>query len=266
VSARAPARELVSGPVVVDVERRVATCRIADPERRNALGPELAEALITTLERLDSDDGVRVVVIAGSDDYFATGPDIRSYAGAGGSPASDTAMAGFWERHRALAKPSVAAVAGWALSTGCELALACDLMVVARDATFGLPEITFGLIPSGGATQRLTRALGRARALELILTGRRMTGKQAFEWGLANIIMDRRDVLDQAIMLAEEIAERPPLALRYAKQAVRAAEELGLPAGLERERELFASALATEDRVEGIGALLEGRKPDFRGR
>ncbi|MCB0876222.1 MAG: enoyl-CoA hydratase-related protein [Solirubrobacterales bacterium] len=256
----------MSDPVAVEVERRVARCTIADPERRNALGPELAEILIGTLERLDADDEVRVVVLAGTGDFFATGPDIRSYSGSGRGPASDTAMAGFWERHRALAKPSVAAVAGWALSTGCELALACDLMVVAKDAVFGMPEITFGLIPSGGATQRLTRALGRARAMELILTGRRMTGGQAFDWGLANIVMDRRDVLDQAVMLAEEVAARPPLALRYAKQAVLAADDLGLTAGLERERELFGAALATEDRVEGIEALLEGRKPDFRGR
>lgn len=255
----------MSGPVEVAVERRVAICTIADEAHRNALGPELAEILIGVLERLDGDEEVRVVVLAGSGDYFATGPDIRSFA-AGGGPAADTAMAGFWERHRALAKPSIAAVAGWALSTGCELALACDLMVVAKDASFGLPEITFGLIPAGGATQRLTRTLGKQRAMELILTGRRMTGNQAYEWGLANLIMDRRAVLDQAVMLGEQIAERPPLALRYAKRAVQAADEVGLPEGLERERELFARALATEDRVEGVQALLEGRRPDFNGR
>ena len=253
----------MSGPVDVAVERRVAVCTIADEEHRNALGPELAEALIAVLERIDADDEVRAVVLAGSGEYFATGPDIRSFA-AGGS--ADAAMTGFWERHRARAKPSVAAVAGWALSTGCELALACDLMVVAKDAAFGLPEITFGLIPSGGATQRLTRALGKQRAMELVLTGRRMTGKQAYEWGLANIIMERRDVRDQAVMLAEQLADRPPLALRYAKRAVLAADDLGLQEGLARERELFAQALATEDRIEGVEALLEGRKPDFSGR
>lgn len=253
----------MSGPVEVAVERRVAVCTIADEQHRNALGPELAETLIAVLERLDADDEVRAVVLAGSGDYFATGPDIRSFA-AGGAP--DATMAGFWERHRDLAKPSVAAVAGWALSTGCELALACDLMVVAKDAAFGLPEITFGLIPSGGATQRLTRALGKQRAMELVLTGRRMTGKQAYEWGLANIIMERRDVRDQAVMLAEQLADRPPLALRYAKRAVLAADDLGLQEGLARERELFAQALATEDRIEGVEALLEGRKPDFSGR
>ncbi len=254
----------MSGPVDVAVERRVAVCTIADEAHRNAIGPELAETLIGVLERLDADEEVRVVVLAGSGDYFATGPDIRSFAG--GGPATDTVMASFWERHRALAKPSIAAVAGWALSTGCELALACDLMVVAKDAAFGLPEITFGLIPSGGATQRLTRTLGKQRAMELILTGRRMTGNQAYEWGLANVIMDRRDVLDQAVMLGEQLAERPPLALRYAKRAVQAADEVGLEEGLERERKLFARALATEDRVEGVQALLEGRRPDFSGR
>ncbi len=256
----------MSGPIAVAVERRVAVCRIEHEPSRNSLGAGLAEELITTLERLDGDDGVGAIVVTGSGDYFATGPDIRAFAGQGQGPSADPTLAGFWDRQRAIGKPLIAAVSGWALSTGCELALACDLIVVAKDATFGLPEITYGLIPSGGATQRLTRVLGKQRAMELVLTGRRMSGNQAFEWGLANIIMDRRNTLEQAVMLAEEIAARPPLALRYAKRAIQAADEVGLADGLASERRLFADALATEDRVEGIGALLEGRRPDFSGR
>ena len=256
----------MSGPIDVAVDGRVAVCTIDHQPSRNSLGTELAEALITALERLDADAAVGAIVITGSGDYFATGPDIRAFAGQGPGPSADATMARFWDRQRAIGKPLIAAVTGWALSTGCELALACDLLVVAGDATFGLPEITFGLIPSGGATQRLTRTLGKQRAMELVLTGRRMSGKQAYEWGLANIIMDRRGTLEQAVMLAEQIAERPPLALRYAKRAIQAADDLGLAEGLERERLLFADALATEDRVEGIEALLEGRRPDFSGR
>ena len=256
----------MSGPIDVAVDRRVAVCTIADEEHRNSLGPELAGILITALEDLDRDDAVGAIVITGSGDYFATGPDLRAFAGPGPGTAADTAMASFWDRQRTIGKPLVAAVTGWALSAGCELALACDLMVVATDATFGLPEITFGLIPAGGATQRLTRVLGKQRAMELVLTGRRMSGKQAHEWGLANVVMGRRDVLEQAVMLAERVAERPPLALRYAKRAIQAADEVGLADGLERERQLFADALATEDRVEGVEALLEGRRPDFGGR
>jgi enoyl-CoA hydratase len=256
----------MSAAIDVTIERRVAVCRIVRERDRNALGPDLAEELIAALEDLDADPGVGAIVITGSGDYFATGPDIRSYAGPRPGPPSDLNLAPFWQRQRAIGKPLIAAVTGWALSSGCELALACDLVVVAKDATFGLPEITFGVIPSGGATQRLTRAIGKHRAMELVLTGRRMTGRQAHEWGLANVVMDRRGTLEQAVMLAEELAGRPPLALRYAKQAIQEADELGLADGLERERLLFNAALDSEDRAEGVAALLEGRRAEFGGK
>ena len=253
----------MSGPVEATVEHRVAVCRIDHAPSRNSLGPELAEALIGTLEALDADPEARVVIVTGRSDVFATGPDVRGYAGP--RPAPDVEMEAFWERFAAIGKPVIAAVTGWALSSGCELALACDLMVVAEDATFGLPEITFGLIPSGGATQRLARAVGRQRTMELVLTGRRFSGEQAGEWGLANVVAGRRGVHDEALRIAIQLAAGPPVALRCAKRAIQAADELDLAAGVERERALFAEALATEDRVEGIAALLEGRRPDFHG-
>lgn len=254
----------MSGPVEATVEHRVAVCRIDDAPSRNSLGPELADALIVTLEAVDADSEARVIVVTGRREVFATGPDVRGYAGPG--PLRDMALQAFWERFAEIGKPVIAAVTGWALSSGCELALACDLMVVARDATFGMPEITFGLIPSGGATQRLARAAGRQRAMELVMTGRRFSGEQAGQWGLANAVAARRGVLDEAKRIAAQLAAGPPVALRCAKRAIQAADDLDLGAGLERERALFAEALATEDRAEGVAALLEGRRPDFHGK
>ena len=253
---------------MIEVARKghVGICRINSPESRNAITPELAESLIAALEQLDSESEVRCIVLTGTEEFFATGHDIRAFAGRGAEVPVDHLMAGFWIRLRAVGTPIIAAVNGWALSFGCELALACDLLAVEKTTTFGIPEITFGLIPYGGATQRLTRVIGKQRTMELVLSGRRMSGQQAHAWGLANILADKRRCLERAEMLAEEIAERPPVALRIAKRAILEADELTLAEGLERERELFAEAMATEDRIEAVEALLEGRRPEFGGR
>lgn len=256
----------MSEPIGVLVQRRVGICTIDHAPSRNSLGPDLSEALIEALEGLDGEPDVRCIVLTGTGEFFATGPDLRAFAAREPHPSFDPTMTPFWDRLRRIGTPIVAAVGGWAFATGCELALACDLMVVAKDATFGLPEITFGLIPGGGATQRLSRVLGKQRTMELVLTGRRMSGEQAYSWGLANIQTERRHCLEQAVMLAEQIADRPPLAARLAKRAILAADELGLEDGLASERRLFTEAMATEDRLEGVSALLEGRPPDFSGR
>ena len=252
--------------VEVALNGKVGICRINSPETRNAVTPELAESLISTLEALDRDPAVRCIVLTGTPEYFATGHDIRAFSGQDTDVPIDVFMTDFWTRLKAIGTPIIAAVTGWALAFGCELALACDLLAVEKLTTFGIPEITFGLIPTGGATQRLTRVIGKQRAMELILSGRRMSGKQAFTWGLANILADKRRCLERATALAEEIAERPPEALRMAKRAIVEADEMPLEAGLARERELFAEAMATEDRIEAVEALLEGRRPEFEGR
>ncbi len=252
--------------VDVTVRGRVGICRIDRPETRNAIDSELAETLISTLERLDADAAIRCIVLTGTGEYFATGHDIRAFSGRESNPPVDVLMIDFWSRLKAIGSPIIAAVNGWALAFGCELALACDLMVVGKETTFGLPEVTFGLIPAGGATQRLTRVIGKQRTMELVLSGRRMSGKQAFAWGLANILADKRHCLEGATAFAEDIAERPPLALRIAKRAVVDADETHLEDGLERERQLLAEAMATQDRVEAVNALLEGRPADFGGR
>lgn len=255
-----------AGGVTLEVvEGSVGICRIASPETRNALSPALMEAVAKGLEALDADPEVRCIVLAGSDDVFATGADPSSL-GASTDPIPDPGSSGSWDRIGAIEKPIVAAVSGWALGSGFELALACDLIVAAKTTRFGQPEVTLGLIPGGGATQRLTRVLGKQRTMELILTGRRMGADQAHDYGLVNVVADRRRWLDSAVSLARQVAERAPLAIRIAKRAVLAADREGLDEGLATERALYDRAMATEDRIEGVGAFLEGRPPKFTGR
>jgi enoyl-CoA hydratase/carnithine racemase len=246
--------------IEMSVDGHVALCRLNRPESRNALSPELMEELASVLEELDADPGVRCIVIAGSDEAFAAGAE-RSFGDSLYHPA-----ASFWRRVAAVKTPLVAAVSGWALGGGCELALACDLIVASETAEFGQPEITLGIIPGGGGTQRLARVLGKQRTMELVLTGRRFTAVEAHEAGLVNAVASKRAWLEDAMELAGRIARRPPIAARLAKQAVIAADETALSAGLETERRLYELAMATEDRVEGMQAFLEKRKPDFKGR
>jgi enoyl-CoA hydratase/carnithine racemase len=244
----------------------VVLLRLNRPEARNALSPELMEELAGELERLDPDPEVRCVVIAGSDKVFAAGADIKAMAERSFAEALRHPAAGFWRRLAAIKTPMIAAVSGYALGGGCELALACDMIVAAEGATFGQPEINLGIIPGGGGTQRLARVLGKQRAMELVLTGERFDAAAALKLGLVNRVVEGDGWLDEAMALAATVAERPPIAARLAKQAVIAAEETALTAGLENERRLYELAMATEDRVEGMTAFLEKREPKFEGK
>jgi enoyl-CoA hydratase/carnithine racemase len=252
--------------VETSLDGHVALLRLNRPEARNALSPEMMEELATELERLDPDPEVRCVVIAGSDEVFAAGADIRVMSERSFAEALRHPAASFWRRLAAVKTPMVAAVSGWALGGGCELALACDMIVASETATFGQPEITLGIIPGGGGTQRLARVLGKQRAMEYVLTGRRFDAKMALELGLVNKVAAKKRWLEEAMELARAVAEKPPIATRLAKQAVLAAEETALSAGLENERRLYELAMATEDRVEGMRAFLEKREPKFEGR
>jgi enoyl-CoA hydratase/carnithine racemase len=247
-------------------DRHVALLRLDRPEARNALSTEMREQIAGGLERLDADPEVRCVVIAGSDAFFAAGADIRAMAERDPAAAPDPEGSSFWRRLAAIETPLIAAVAGYALGGGCELALACDMIVADSEAAFGQPEITLGIIPGGGGTQRLARAIGRQRAMEYVLTGRRFDAATAREWGLVNRVARKGAWLEEAIELAHTVAERPPIATRLAKRAVLAAEQTTLAEGLAEERRLFDQAMATEDRVEGMMAFLEKRPPEFRGR
>ena len=252
--------------VETSVDGHVALCRLNRPEVRNALSPELMEELAAALEGFDADPQVRCIVIAGSDEAFAAGADIKATVERSFDEALYHPAASFWRRLAALKTPMVAAVSGWALGGGFELALACDLIVASETAEFGQPEITLGIIPGGGGTQRLARVLGKQRTMDLVLTGRRISAMDAHEAGLVNAVSKKKTWLDDAMDLAQRVAKRPPIAARLAKQAVIAADETSLSAGLETERRLYELSMATEDRVEGMRAFLEKRKPDFKGR
>jgi enoyl-CoA hydratase/carnithine racemase len=247
-------------------ELHVALLRLNRPEARNALSPEMRAEIADSLERLDADPEVRCIVLAGSDEFFAAGADIRAMAERPLDAAPDPEGMRFWTRISAIGTPIVAAVCGYAFGGGCELAMACDMIVCDEKTRFGQPEITLGIIPGGGGTQRLARAIGKQRAMEYVLTGRRWDAQTAERWGLVNKVVADGAWLSEAVELAREIAKRPPLAVRLGKRAVQVAEETGLAEGLQAERELFEEAMASEDRVEGMTAFLEKREPEFKGR
>jgi enoyl-CoA hydratase/carnithine racemase len=244
----------------------VAVLRLDRPDARNALSPEMMEEVGAALERLDRDETVRAIVIAGSDEVFAAGADIRALHDRSFSDSLFHPASAFWKRVASCRTPLIAGVSGFALGGGCELALICDMIVASDSAEFGQPEITLGIIPGGGGTQRLVRVLGKQRTMELVLTGRRFSAKEAHDWGLVNRVARGGAWLNEAIDLGRVVASGPPIAAKLAKQAILAAEETGLSAGLEQERRLYELAMATEDRVEGTSAFLEKRRPEFKGR
>jgi enoyl-CoA hydratase/carnithine racemase len=252
--------------VATSVDGHVGICRLNRPEARNALSPEMMEQLAAAVEEFDRDPERRCAVIAGSDEVFAAGADISALAEREFHESLFHPAAGFWRRLAECRTPLVAAVSGFALGGGCELALTCDMIVASETAEFGQPEVTLGIIPGGGGTQRLARAVGKQRAMDLVLTGRRFDAREAERMGLVNQVAKKREWLDAALELAYRVASRPPIAVRLAKAAVLAAEETAMSAGLEKERRLYELSMATEDRVEGMRAFLEKREPRFSGR
>jgi enoyl-CoA hydratase len=245
----------------------VALVTLDRPTQRNALSFELLRQLVEALETLDENESCRCIVVTGAGDRaFAAGADIREMADA--TPVSLTRANTFarWERIRAIRTPLVAAVRGFALGGGNELAMACDMIVAGDDAQFGQPEIRLGIMPGAGGTQRLPRAVGKAKAMEMILTGRSIGADEAERIGLVTRVVPAEAVLDAALELAATIASLPPLAVRAAKAAVERAYELPLGAGLEFERRSFFLLFATEDQKEGMAAFVEKRAPSWRGR
>jgi enoyl-CoA hydratase/carnithine racemase len=250
----------------VEQSEAVGIVTLDRPESRNALSPQLMQELGEAIDSLDSDEAIRCIVIAGSDEVFAAGADIKAMAERSFQEVLDASTMPFWQRIASCKTPLIAAVSGFALGGGCELALLCDMIVASDTAEFGQPEITLGIIPGGGGTQRLARVLGKQRAMELVLTGRRIDAKEALRLGIVNMLASRKNWREEAIELARVVARRPPLATRLAKQAVLAADEMSLSAGLAHERRLYELTMATEDRVEGMQAFIEKRRPQFKGR
>jgi enoyl-CoA hydratase len=260
----------VSDEVLILVERdearRVALLRFNRPKQLNALNGEVMDELCSALETLDRDDAIRVIVVTGDERAFAAGADIGEMAGASPIDMLRTNRIAQWDRVRRIGKPVIAAVAGWCLGGGCELAMALDLIVAAESARFGQPEINLGVIPGAGGTQRLTRAIGKSAAMEMILTGEPIDAREAHRLGLVARVVPNELVVEDAMALAATIATRSPLALRLAKEAVNAAYEMSLTDALAHERRLFYLLFASEDQKEGMAAFLEKRDPDFTGR
>ena len=240
------------------------------PSMLNALSNGLLSQLADALDLLDGEEAIRVIVITGGLKVFAAGADLKQLADNLGSvdglKTFLSARFGYWDRIRAVRAPVVGAVAGYALGAGCELALACDLLVAAESARFGQPELGVGLVPGAGGTQLLIRMAGKARAMELVLTGRMMAAYEAQEAGIVNRVVPVELLRDEAIALAREVATKPPIATRMAKEAILKAFELHLQDGLEFERQSLVRILETEEAREGIAAFLERRTPNFYGR
>lgn len=245
----------------------VALITLDRPEVLNALDFETLLQLTDTLEMLDAEPACRCIVITGAGERaFAAGADIGEMVEATPVALGVANTFARWERIRRIRTPIVAAVRGYALGGGCELAMACDIVVAAEDAVFGQPEIRLGIIPGAGGTQRLTRALGKAKAMELILTGANLPAREALARGLISRLVAREETVPAALGLAAEIAALPPLAVRAAKEAVNRTFELSLEAGLEFERRNFFLLFASEDQTEGMRAFMEKRKPTWKGR
>ena len=247
-------------------EQRTALVRLNRPKQLNALNGAVMDALCAALEELDRDDDVRAIVVTGNERAFAAGADIGEMAGATPIDMLITNRIGQWDRIRKVTKPVIAAVSGWALGGGCELAMTLDLIVAGEGARFGQPEMSIGVIPGAGGTQRLTRAIGKSKAMEMILTGEPITAREAEAAGLVARVTQDELVVEDALSLAAKVAAKSPIALRLAKEAVNAAFEMSLTDALAHERRLFYLLFASEDQKEGMAAFLEKRSPDFRGR
>lgn len=253
--------------ILTKTDNRVAVVTLNRPKVLNALNVELMDMLIGVLEEHDADPAVRCIVLHGAGDRaFAAGADIGDMAEASVVDMYERNNLARWGRIRSVRTPIIAAVNGFCLGGGCELAMLCDMIVASETAQFGQPEINLGVIPGAGGTQRLTRAIGKYRAMEMILTGRFMTAQEALAAGLLTRVVPAEVYLDEAIKLAKEIAERPPIAVRLAKESVNKAFDTSLTEGLEYERKAFYMLFDTEDQKEGMKAFVEKRKPEFKGR
>ena len=252
--------------MLVERTARVGVVLMNRPKQLNALSGELMGAVIGALQGLDADPEIRAIVLGGGERAFAAGADIAELAA--GTPISlyENRRIEQWDKIRDLRTPVVAAVSGFCLGGGCELAMLCDLIVASETAKFGQPEINLGVLPGAGGTQRLTRAVGKAIAMDMILTGRMISAREALGLGLVARVVAKEAWLDEAKRAAGEIAAKGPIAVRLAKEAVDQAFEAPLSVGIEFERRAFYLARASEDATEGLTAFVEKRAPDFKGR
>ncbi len=251
--------------ILTRVEGRVGVVQLNRPKALNALNKALMMELMAALEAYDADPDIGCLLVTGSAKAFAAGADIKEMANATPVDMLHNPFIDQWDRLAKISKPVVAAVSGYALGGGCELAMACDMIVASESAKFGQPEINLGIIPGAGGTQRMTLAVGKAVALDMILNGRFLSAQEAQQFGLVNRVYPNESYLEDALAFSAEIAERAPVALRLAKEAVNAVFEMPLQAGLDHERKLFYMLFSTEDQKEGMDAFVNKRKADWKG-
>jgi enoyl-CoA hydratase len=252
--------------VVAERDGPIGTVTINRPRQLNALSSGVLTELVDALDGLDRDDEIRGIILTGGTEVFAAGADLKEFSASSLVDMLAGNRVALFDRLRLISKPLIAAVSGYALGGGCELAMLCDMIVASETARFGQPEINVGLMPGAGGTQRLARTIGKAKAMELVLTGAPIDAATAEQLGLVNTVVPVAALLDEAKALALKIAAKPPISVRLAKQAVLKAFELPLSEAVDLERKLFYLLFATEDAREGINAFIEKRKPTFHGR
>lgn len=252
--------------ILTSITGRAGLIQLNRPQQLNALNAAVMAEVVTALEAFDQNDDVGCLVITGTERAFAAGADIKEMAEATAVDMLLRDSIKRWDRIRQIKKPVIAAVSGYCLGGGCELAMTCDLIIASESAQFGQPEVNIGVMPGAGGTQRLTRAIGKSKAMEMILTGRTMSAHEAEQLGLVARVVPVEAYLAEALKLANEIAARPPLAVRLAKEAVNKAFETSLTDGLDYERRLFYLLFASADQKEGMRAFVEKRPPHWQGR
>ena len=252
--------------ILVETRGRVGLITLNRPQTLNALNNQLMRELMDALEAFDKDDDIGAMVITGNEKAFAAGADVKEMAGKTTLQMMDTDHVAVFGRIRTIQKPVIAAVSGWALGGGCEVVLSCDMIIASDSAKFGQPEINLGVIPGAGGTQRLVRVVGKALAMEMILNNRTLTAQEALHYGLVNRVVPVGDYLNVAIILADEIAVRAPLAVRAAKRMINHSYESFLANGLAEEKQVFYNLFASEDQKEGMQAFVEKRKPEWKGK
>jgi enoyl-CoA hydratase len=252
--------------ILTEIHERAGLVRLNRPKALNALNPGLLGELMDATEGFDADAAIGCIVITGNDKAFAAGADIKEMAEATAVNMLDFVFIDLWDRLARIRKPIIAAVSGYCLGGGNELAMACDMVVASETARFGQPEIGIGVIPGAGGTQRLTRAVGKALAMEMVLNNRWLSAEEALQHGLVNHVYPVESYLDEALKLANSVAGQAPVAVRLGKEAVKVAFETGLTAGIAHERKLFYLLFATEDQKEGMAAFVAKRKPEWKGR
>jgi len=247
-------------------EDKIGIVQLNRPNLLNALSFGLMSELVSGLEELDRDEAVRVIILTGSERAFAAGADLTELFKATPVELALGRRFELWDRIKRISKPIIAAVNGYCLGGGNELAMNCDIILASETAMFGQPEINVGIIPGAGGTQRLPRTVGKYKAMEMILTGRSISAEEAYRLGLVNRVVPAESLMDEAKKLAADITSKPPISIRSAKEAILKAHDTTVEVGLEFERKAFYMLFATEDAKEGMRAFLEKRKPSFKGK